>query len=151
MSPVDSLMPPFSLPLPAPPGVVWNTAWPSSWPTTSIGVAWRVFAWLWPKLTYEPFQYAFTSASPTRIGGVLPLPRMPLRLNHDENMSTSRWAPHRASTQAVSRLVPEPVPHASSVPVYAVPPCPPHLSPGRVVSVMEYDEPEPEVLMVTLP
>ena len=66
-------------------------------------------------------------------------------------MSISRCAPYRASTQAVSRLVPEPLPHASSVPVYAVPFWPPHRRPGRVVSVIEYDEPEPDVLMVTLP
>jgi hypothetical protein len=87
----------------------------------------------------------------TRTGGVLPLPRMPLRLNQARTMSASRCTDHIASTQAVSRLVPEPLPQTSSVPVYAEPFCPPHLRPGRVVSVIEYDEPDPEVLMLTLP
>ena len=56
MSPVASLMPPFSLPLPAPPGVVWKMAWPNSWATTSIAVGCRWLSLEWPKLVNEPFQ-----------------------------------------------------------------------------------------------
>ena len=76
---------------------------------------------------------------------------MPLRPSHCESMSHSRCTPNSASTHAVSRLVPEPLPHASSVPVKVTPFWPPQRMPGRVVSSIENEPPEPDVLMVTLP
>jgi hypothetical protein len=48
-------------------------------------------------------------------------------------------------------LVPPALPQTSSVPVYAVPPWPPHLRPALVVSVIEYEVPEPDVLIDTEP
>ena len=47
--------------------------------------------------------------------------------------------------------MPEPLPQASSVPVYVVPFWPPQRMPERVGSAIENDEPEPEVPMVTGP
>src|SRR5688572_23801934 len=90
MSPVASLMPPFSLPLPAPPGVVWKMAWPYSCATTSIGVTWRWLSEDRPKLVKLPFQNALTWFRPTRAGKPPPLPLMPLRPSHVPSMSHSR-------------------------------------------------------------
>jgi hypothetical protein len=89
MSPVDSFMPPVSLPEPEPPGVFWKMPWPNSWPTTSIEVAWRLLSCECPKWVEEPFQYALTSFRPTDAGKPPPVPLMPLRPSHTRSMSHS--------------------------------------------------------------
>ena len=76
---------------------------------------------------------------------------MPLRPSQAESMSHSLFWAYCTSTQAVSRFVPEPLPHTSSVPVYAAPFWPPHFWPERAVSIIQYDVPEPEVPKVTEP
>ena len=91
MSPVDSLSPPFSLPEPAPPGVVWKIAWPNSWPTTSIGVAWRRLSCECPKCVEEPSQYALTSLRPTLARNPPPAPSMPLRPSQSPSIFHSVW------------------------------------------------------------
>ena len=66
-------------------------------------------------------------------------------------MSHSLFIAYIASTHAVSRVVPGPLPQTLSVPVYAAPFWPPHLWPERAVSVMENDDPLPEVPKLTEP
>src|SRR4051812_11454755 len=99
-----------------PPGVVESIAWPNSWPmTSSEETHWPTL--LWPTATKDPFQNALLSLRPMRIAKPPPEPLMPLRPSQLESMSHSRWTSHSASTHPVSRFVPIPLPHTSSVPV----------------------------------
>ena len=99
-----------------------------------------------------PSQNAFTSLRPTSIGKPRPVPLMPLRPNQAPNMSHSRCTVNSASTQPVSRLVPTPLPHTSSVPVSTAPVVKLRQGmPVRVGSVIENDVPEPLVSIVTVP
>ena len=78
---------------------------------------------------------------------------MPLRPSQRrEHLSHSLCAVNSASTQPVSRLVPTPLPHTSSVPVSTAPVLMLRQEmPVRVGSVIENDVPAPLVAMVTVP
>src|SRR4051812_8387757 len=100
-----------------PPGVLESIAWPNSWPTTSSDEI-HFPAVLWPTATYEPFQNAFSSSRPMRIGKPPPLPLMPLRPSQLLSMVHSCWTTNSASAQPVSMLVGALAsPQVSSVPV----------------------------------
>ena len=86
------------------------------------------------------------------IGKPRPVPLIPLRPNQAPNMSHSRCTVNSASTHPVSRLVPTPLPHTSSVPVSTAPVLMLRQEmPARVGSLIENDVPEPLVEIVTAP
>ena len=110
------------------PGVVWKMPWPFSWATMSIAVSWRALSEEWPKLVIDavPVGVDVVQADPRRVAGAVALDAA--AAEPGRSMSHSLFIAYIASTQPVSRLVPEPLPQTSSVPVYVAPFWPPQLS-----------------------